>query len=72
MEALMMGLRLAEGIDLADLEAKTGLAVAAMVDGAEVEKLRGLGFVEQRDGRLTILPKGMPLLDALLPKIIAL
>lgn len=72
MEALMMGLRLAEGVDLPDLEAKTGLAVAAMVDDAEVDTLAGLGFVEQRDGRLTILPKGMPLLDALLPKIIAL
>ncbi len=72
MEALMMGLRLAEGVDLADLQAKTGLPVAAMVDGAEVEKLCGLGFVEQREGHLTILPKGMPLLDALLPKIIAL
>ncbi len=72
MEALMMGLRLAEGVDLADLEAKTGLATAEMVDGAEVAKLAGLGFVEQYGDRLTILPKGMPLLDALLPKIIAL
>ncbi len=72
MEALMMGLRLAEGVNLADLEIKTGLAVATMVDGAEVEKLAGLGFVERCAGRLTILPKGMPLLDALLPKIIAL
>jgi len=72
MEALMMGLRLAEGVDLVNLEAKTGLAVAAMVDGAEMEKLCELGFVEQRADHLTILPKGMPLLDALLPKIIAL
>ncbi len=72
MEALMMGLRLAEGVDLVELEAKTGLAVGAMVDGAAVEKLAGLGFVEQRGDCLTVLPKGMPLLDALLPKIIAL
>ena len=72
MEALMMGLRLAEGVDLTDLEAKTGLAVAAMVNGAEVETLAGLEFVEQQGDWLTILPKGMPLLDALLPKIIAL
>ncbi|WP_417614979.1 radical SAM family heme chaperone HemW [Parasphingorhabdus sp.] len=71
MEALMMGLRLAEGVDLEALEAKTGLAVAEMVDDAEVEKLAGLGFVERRDDRLTILPKGIPLLDALLPKIIS-
>ncbi|MGB5723478.1 MAG: coproporphyrinogen-III oxidase family protein, partial [Parasphingorhabdus sp.] len=71
MEALMMGLRLAEGVDLANLETKTGLAATQMVDGAEIKKLAGLGYVEHSDGRLTILPKGMPLLDALLPKIIA-
>jgi putative oxygen-independent coproporphyrinogen III oxidase len=71
MEALMMGLRLAEGVDLEDLEAKTGLAVAEMVDGGEVEKLAGLGFVERHDGRLMVQAKGMPLLDALLPKIIS-
>ncbi|WP_417621898.1 radical SAM family heme chaperone HemW [Parasphingorhabdus sp.] len=72
MEALMMGLRLAEGVDLAALEAKTGLPSAQMVDADEVSKLAALGFVEQRDGRLIIQSKGMPLLDALLPKIIAL
>jgi len=71
MEALMMGLRLAEGVDLEDLEAKTGLATAAMVDGVEVQKLAGMGFLSQCGGRLTVQPKGMPLLDALLPKIIA-
>jgi putative oxygen-independent coproporphyrinogen III oxidase len=71
MEALMMGLRLAEGVDLADLEAKTGLTVAEMVDQKAVDHLTGLALVELIDGRLTISAKGMPLLDALLPKIIA-
>ena len=71
MEALMMGLRLAEGVDLEELEAKTGPAAAAMVDGDEVAKLAALGFVDQQKGRLTVLPTGMPLLDALLPKIIS-
>ena len=70
-EALMMGLRLAEGVDLAALEAKTGLAAAQMVDSAEVQKLASLGLVEQGDDRLTVKPRGMPLLDGLLPKIIA-
>ena len=70
-EALMMGLRLAEGVELEELEAKTGVTVAAMVDGAEVQKLADMGFVSQRDGRLTVQAKGMPLLDALLPKIIS-
>jgi len=67
----MMGLRLAEGVDLAALAVKTGLAVAAMVDADEVAELAGMGFVELRDLRLTIQNKGMPLLDAILPKIVA-
>ena len=71
MEALMMGLRLAEGVNLEELVAKTGLAMADMVDADEVAGLAALGFVEQREGRLTVQPKGMPLLDALLRKIIA-
>tara|TARA_R110002033_G_scaffold558_1_gene5188 strand:- start:1160 stop:2356 length:1197 start_codon:yes stop_codon:yes gene_type:complete len=71
MEALMMGLRLAEGVDLEELEAKTGLKAAAMMDDAEVAKLEAMDFVEQCDGRLIVRAKGMPLLDALLPKIIA-
>jgi len=70
-EALMMGLRLAEGVNLRALESKTGLAVAEMVDRDEVAELAGMGFVEQREDRLTVLSKGMPLLDALLPKMIA-
>ena len=42
-----------------------------MVDGGEVQKLADMGFLLQRDGRLTVRPKGMPLLDALLPRIIS-
>ena len=70
-EALMMGLRLAEGVNLEGLEAKTGLARQQMVDHAEIAKLVTLGFVEHRGERLIVLPNGMPLLDAILPKIIA-
>ncbi|WP_335654346.1 radical SAM family heme chaperone HemW [Parasphingorhabdus sp.] len=70
-EALMMGLRLAEGVDLEALEARTGLAKERMVDQPEIAKLGKLGFIEQRSERLVVLPKGMPLLDAILPKVIA-
>lgn len=70
MEALMMGLRLAEGVDLYALEEKTGLAAAQMVDQKAVDHLAELGLLDADEGRLTISPKGMPLLDALLPKII--
>jgi len=71
MEALMMGLRLAEGVDLQALEDKTGLTAAQMVDQKAVDQLSELGLLDAAAGRLTISPKGMPLLDALLPKIIA-
>ncbi|MEP2958450.1 radical SAM family heme chaperone HemW [Parasphingorhabdus sp.] len=70
-EALMMGLRLAEGLDLAALEAKTGLAIAEMIDSQEVSKLAEIGLVERTGDQLTITSRGMPLLDAILPKIIA-
>tara|TARA_R110000772_G_scaffold28740_13_gene72285 strand:- start:726 stop:1676 length:951 start_codon:yes stop_codon:yes gene_type:complete len=70
-EALMMGLRLGEGVDLEALAKKTGLAISDMVDDAEVRALCDLGLVELKGDHLTVKPKGMPLLDALLPKIIA-
>ncbi|QJB68971.1 radical SAM family heme chaperone HemW [Parasphingorhabdus halotolerans] len=72
MEALMMGLRLAEGVDLAALEAKTGLARSQMIDDKAVQRLTELGLVSQTDDRLTVSPKGMPLLDGILPEIIAI
>ena len=42
-----------------------------MVDQKEVDHLTELGLLDAAGGRLTISPRGMPLLDALLPKIIA-
>ncbi|MEH6662403.1 MAG: radical SAM family heme chaperone HemW [Parasphingorhabdus sp.] len=71
MEALMMGLRLAEGVDLEALAEKTGLVATQLVDQKAVDHLAGLGLLDAAQGRLTISPRGMPLLDALLPKIIA-
>lgn len=70
-EALMMGLRLAEGIDLAKLERKTGLGLVQMVDLQELDQLTDLGFVKHSGDRLSILPKGIPLLDAILPRLIS-
>lgn len=71
MEALMMGLRLAEGVDLAVLENKTGLTATDIIDMHEVEKLSSAGFMEANADRLMVTMKGMPLLDAILPKIIS-
>ncbi|HMS20283.1 MAG TPA: coproporphyrinogen III oxidase, partial [Sphingorhabdus sp.] len=42
------------------------------VDWASVQKLEALEFVN-RDGRhLAVTPKGFPLLDAILPQIVAI
>jgi len=70
-EALLMGLRLAEGVDLMALESRFAISRAAMVDSDAATKLSKLGFLSLDNDRLTILPKGMPLLDAILPEIIA-
>ncbi len=70
-EALLMGLRLAEGVDLARIAALSGVAEAALVDDAAVARLAGLGLVQAEGARLTVLPAGMLLLDAILPQVVA-
>lgn len=72
MEALMMGLRLAEGVDLAGLANRTGLNVADMIDAQAIEHLSKLDLITQRDNRLIVSHRGMPLLDGILPEVIAL
>ncbi len=71
-EALLMGLRLSEGVDLADIAQRTGLPQNAMINAAAAAKIADLGMLTQHQGRLTITPKGMPLLDAILPQIVAI
>ncbi|WP_150290635.1 radical SAM family heme chaperone HemW [Sphingobium estronivorans] len=70
-EALLMGLRLAEGVDLGQIARMSGLTVEALVDGGAVTRLTGHGLVRQRGQRLTVEPAGMLLLDAILPEIVA-
>jgi oxygen-independent coproporphyrinogen-3 oxidase len=63
LEALLMGLRLREGVALAPLEAS--------VDSAAVRRLEAQGMVARRADRLSITPAGMLLLDAILPELLA-
>ncbi|MDQ4418869.1 radical SAM family heme chaperone HemW [Sphingobium sp. DEHP117] len=69
-EALMMGLRLAEGIDIAALSARLGLDANAMIDNAAVARLTGHGLLHADGPRLAVTPAGMLLLDAILPQIV--
>ena len=66
----MMGLRLVEGIDLAALENRFGLAASRMIDPERFALLRNLGLVWQRGHRIGVTHAGTPLLDALLGELV--
>jgi putative oxygen-independent coproporphyrinogen III oxidase len=68
-EALVMGLRLAEGIDTQALEARLG--VDRLVDESRVANMQRLGLLERRDARLAVTPAGRLLLDSVLAEIAA-
>jgi putative oxygen-independent coproporphyrinogen III oxidase len=69
-EALLMGLRLGEGIDLTRIADASGIAADRLVDAAAVERLARLGLVEQRGTHLRVREAGMLLLDAILPEVV--
>lgn len=69
-EALLMGLRLGEGVDLGRIAHMSGLPIDSLIDHRAVDRLSGYGLVRQSDGRLTISASGMLLLDAILPEIV--
>jgi len=69
-EAMLMGLRLREGIDLAGLAARFGLTPAALLDPAKAELYRQQGLVWQDGAKVGVTEAGMPLLDALLGELV--
>ena len=69
-EALLMGLRLAEGIDLAALSRRFAIAADALVDPAKLAFYESLGLAWRTDERIGVTPRGMPLLDALLGELV--
>ena len=68
-EALVMGLRLAEGIDPAALAARIG--VERIVDPAAVERIAALGLIEWDGPILRTTEPGRLLLDTILAEIAA-
>ena len=70
-EALLMGLRLREGIDPALLAARFGLPAAALIDPAKLHFYIAQGLAWQRFNRIGVTPEGMPLLDGLLGELVA-
>jgi putative oxygen-independent coproporphyrinogen III oxidase len=72
MEALLMGLRLAEGVDLATLGDRFGLRPDELIDTRKRALHAASGLVREDGPRLIVTPRGMLLLDALLPDLVAL
>ncbi|GAA3704736.1 radical SAM family heme chaperone HemW [Sphingomonas cynarae] len=67
-EALLMGLRLAEGIDLARIAMLAG--GVAPVDAKAIARLSDLGLMAQTGDRLRVTEAGALLLDAILPEVV--
>ena len=71
-EALMMGLRLDEGIDLAAMARRFGIAAEALIDPRKQALYENQGLVRRDGSQIAVTEAGMPLLDALLPELIAI
>jgi oxygen-independent coproporphyrinogen-3 oxidase len=69
-EALLMGLRLAEGIDEARFALRTGVAMDDAVDAGVLAQAIEEGYVARAGGRLVALPEGRLRLDALLGALV--
>lgn len=67
-EALVMGLRLPEGVDLARVDALAG--GAAPIDSRALARLRDQGLVINEAGRLRVTDAGMPVLEAILRELV--
>lgn len=70
-EALLMGLRLVEGLDLGALGARLGFDAGALIDEAKRDHLCSLGLLWADGNRVGATGKGLPLLDAILGELVA-
>ncbi|MBS0475845.1 MAG: coproporphyrinogen III oxidase [Proteobacteria bacterium] len=69
-EALLMGLRLNEGVDLAALVARLDLPVSALCDRVKLDFYTGQGLCWQDGTRIGVTDQGIPLLDGLLGELV--
>ncbi|MDB5667273.1 MAG: coproporphyrinogen oxidase, partial [Alphaproteobacteria bacterium] len=69
-EALLMGLRLREGVDLADISERTALPVPAFLDEEAASRLVQQGLLSRDQERLRVTTEGLLLLDSILTEIV--
>ncbi|CAH0496555.1 radical SAM family heme chaperone HemW [Novosphingobium sp. CECT 9465] len=70
MEAVLMGLRLTEGIAPAKLAARFGFAEAGLIDPAKRRFYTAIGHLADANGTLRVTEQGAPLLEALLAELV--
>lgn len=70
-EALLMGLRLVEGVDLGRLADRFATSADRLIVGGKRDHLHSLGLIWSNGSRLGVTSKGLPLLDALLAELVA-
>jgi oxygen-independent coproporphyrinogen-3 oxidase len=69
-EMLLMGLRLAEGIDEARFAARTGRSIDAALDPETLARALEADYLQREKGRLRATPEGRKRLDALLAALV--
>jgi oxygen-independent coproporphyrinogen-3 oxidase len=70
-EALLMGLRLSEGIDPGHFKGRTGLDITAVTNATARATMTAQGLIEPGADRLQLTPRGRPLLNAILAELAA-
>ena len=69
-EALLMGLRLREGVDLARIARLGETTIPELIDLAALQRLAAQGLARRDGDRLAVTEAGMILLDAILPILV--
>ncbi|GAB4150451.1 MAG: radical SAM family heme chaperone HemW [Sphingomonadales bacterium] len=70
-EILMMGLRLAQGLDLDAVSRASGVELDAVIDAAARHMLLADGLLAEQGGRLMVTPAGRPLTNSVLAALLA-
>jgi putative oxygen-independent coproporphyrinogen III oxidase len=71
-EALVMGLRLKEGVNLDQIAANTGVHRSSLIDASAAAALVKHGLICSQDALLQVTRAGMPLLDRILVEIVSI
>ncbi len=69
-EALLMGLRLGEGVDLARMARRFAFTPEELVDFSELDRLVAMDLAWREGERIGVTMRGFPLLDAILPRLV--